>query len=233
MSSIKVKSFIISYIISFLYLFLFFENFIFSLLASSVSAFLARRIIYNFLLNKNNMEKRMMFREFLDIFNASILSGSNFYEALKSAREEMITMFTGKNPMCRAVDRLIRDLDNSLSVEEALESFSKDLAIDEVYIFCQSLSIGFKSGINIGKLVFDSKESITESIALNLELDKIISAGKREFLIIAFLPIAVLFVLSFTIGGSLNFIDYIIRIPMFLLIVFAVNLAYKIVNLEV
>lgn len=233
MNNIKVKSYMFAYIISFLYLFAFFQSLIFALPAAPLMAFFIKSIIYNFLLNRNNIEKRMMFREFLDIFNASILSGGNFYNSIKAAREELINMFTGKNLMCKSVDRLIWDLDNSLSMEEALNNFSADLDIEEARIFCQSLSIGLKSGMNIAKLVFNSKETITESIALNLELDKIISSGKREFMIIALLPIVVLFVLSFTISGALTFIDYIIRLPMFFLIVFAVNLAYKIVNLEV
>lgn len=234
MENIRVKvPLIISFLLLFIYSYLFFSSILISTIISIILSLAFKPIISNFFESKDKKLKRIMFREFLDIFNSNIISGLNFFSALKMSSIEINHLFTDKKYIIIFLEDMIKDIDNGKSMEEALIKFKERSRLEEIDIFVDSMVIALKSGIDISRITSNSKEMLTSSISLELELATISENSKRDFIIMSFLPLIILILLNITSARSLNIIDYIIRVPVFVLFIFSFYLGHKIVNLEI
>lgn len=179
------------------------------------------------------MKKRDMFRNFLDVLNASVASGSNFYQSIKDSTIEMSSFYSAKEFIVIELNNLLSNIDNGYTLENALELFRLKMDFEEASIFIDSLKIGLKSGMDIKEVIRNSKFSINEQIIVENEISLSLNNSKREFIIMIVLPIVILFLLNKTDARVLNFVDYIIRSVVFFMVILSIYMGEKIVKLEI
>lgn len=226
-------SYFISFIIFFIYSLTFFKNIFLAVLLSLIISLKAYLIVFQILMKNNLRTKRLMFREFLDIFNTNIIAGNNFYNSLKNTSIEIKNIFYEKIFIVKYLDNLILDIDNGNNIIDSLLNFKEKCDLEEVDIFVESIIIAVKSGLDISKMTDVSKDMLTENISLELEIATLVNNAKREFLIMTILPVIILFLVNFSNTQVLNFTDYIVRVPVFIIFLFSFYIGYKIVNLEI
>lgn len=229
----KIKAFIISTIIFFIYLQVFFNQILISIIISPIISIKFSSIIMNFFNEKDIKQKRIIFREFLDVFNTNILAGNNLLISFRNTHIELKTLFNEDNYIVIYLEELLIDIDNGKSIEDSLRIFEKKSELEEVSIFIDSLIIAINSGIDIFKISNISKEALTQNIALELEIDTIVNNSKKEFLIMTILPLVIIVILNASINEKITFADYIVRIPVFIVLLFSFVLGEKIVNMEI
>lgn len=228
-----IISYVASFTIFFIYSLIFFKNIFISIFLSTIISFKAYSIIFQVLSRNDLRTKRLMFREFLDIFNTNIIVGNNFYNSLKNTSIEIKNIFHDSIFIVKYLDDLILDIDNGNSIIDSMIKFKEKCKLDEVDIFVESIIIAVKSGLDISKITDISKNMLTENISLELEISTLVNNSKREFIIMTVLPLIILFLINSSTNQSLNFTDYIVRIPVFVLFLFSFYIGDKIVNLEV
>lgn len=233
MDRVKMKSFIITYIIIFLYAYIFFEKIILALLIAFFATFKLYTIVYEYLTRLNFKNKRIMFREFLDIINSNLISGQNLYQALDNTRLELKNLFSIDSEIVILTEKVLEDINNGFSMEDALLDFKNNINLEEANIFIDSLLISLESGINVSEVTYNAKEILNENISLELELSTITDNAKKEFLIMCILPMFVMLMLRMNNSGKLTYIDYLIRFPIFNLILLSFYFGNKIVNKEI
>lgn len=229
----KIKAYIISTIIFFIYLQVFFNQIFVSIIFAPIISIKFSKIIMNLFQNKDIKQKRIMFREFLDIFNTNILAGNNLIISLRNTHLELRSLFNEGNYIVEYLKDLLIDIDNGESIENSLRKFEKKSKIEEVSIFIDSLIIAVNSGIDISKISNISKDALTQNIALELEIDTIVSNSKKEFMIMTMLPLVIIVMLNISINEQITFADYIVRIPVFIVLLLSFVLGEKIVNMEI
>lgn len=234
---IKDKKILLSYlytfIVIFLYSYVFFSNIIISIIISAFISLKFYEVIYEFLDKMDLKSRRIMFREFLDIFNTNIISGHNFYDSIRKTSIEIKSIFDDNKYLIRYLDEFIIDIDNGNSLEISLKDFRDKLEMEEATIFIDSLIIGIETGINLSSITRISKNMLSENISLEFEIDTIVDNSKREFLIMTILPLIVLIMTNLTSNSELEILDYIIRVPIFAMFMLSFYFGNKIVNLEV
>lgn len=226
-------SFLISYIIFFVYSFIFFNSIFISIFLSFFLSLIFKNLIFELLDSREYKNKRILFREFLDIFNSNVISGENFYKSMKNTQKEMYAIFPEEEFINKNIKRINLDIDNGKNITEALLNFKYNMQLEDVDIFVDTLSIAIKSGINLSDVTQLSKDMLSENISLDIEISTIIDNSKREFIIMMILPLIVLIMTTVTTQRNTEFIEYIIRIPIFIIFIFSFYLGNKIVNLEV
>ncbi|MDO4604921.1 MAG: hypothetical protein Q4B23_02960 [Helcococcus sp.] len=229
----KIKAFIISTTIIFIYLQVFFDKVLVSIIFAPIISIKFSIIILNLFQNKEIKQKRIMFREFLDIFNTNIVAGNNLLISLRNTHLELKSLFNEANYIVQYLEDMLIDIENGKSIENSLKIFEKKSDITEVSIFVDSLIIAVNSGIDISKISNISKDALTQNIALELEIDTIVSNSKKEFIIMTMLPLVILILLNNSINEQMTFADYIVRIPVFIVLLFSFLLGEKIVNMEI
>lgn len=226
-------SFLISYIIFFVYSFIFFNSIFISIFLSFFLSLIFKNLIFELLDSREYKNKRILFREFLDIFNSNVISGENFYKSMKNTQKEMYAIFPEEEFINKNIKRINLDIDNGKNITEALLNFKYNMQLEDVDIFVDTLIIAIKSGINLSDVTQLSKDMLSENISLDIEISTIIDNSKREFIIMMILPLIVLIMTTVTTQRNTEFIEYIIRIPIFIIFIFSFYLGNKIVNLEV
>lgn len=229
----KIKAFIISTTIIFIYLQVFFDKVLVSIIFAPIISIKFSIIILNLFQNKEIKQKRIMFREFLDIFNTNIVAGNNLLVSLRNTHLELKSLFNEANYIVQYLEDMLIDIENGKSIENSLKIFEKKSEITEVSIFVDSLIIAVNSGIDISKISNISKDALTQNIALELEIDTIVSNSKKEFIIMTMLPLVILILLNNSINEQITSADYIVRIPVFIVLLFSFLLVEKIVNMEI
>ena len=174
-----------------------------------------------------------MFRDFLDIFNTSIMSGNNFYESMVATKDEITVLYDRNSKIAKAITELVENLDNGIIQNDALLIFGDSLGFDEARIFAQTMQMGLDSGMEIREVISITKDQLTDQINMELDIRTNLDSSKREFLIMMILPLIIITLLNLTNIRELNFMDYIIRMVVFGFIVFSFYLGELIVNLEV
>lgn len=227
----KIKAYIFTYIVMFLYSYVFFNNLIVSIVISGIISIKFYEIAYEYLLMNEYKNKRIIFREFLDIFNTNIISGLNFYESLKNTYLELCKLFSKEEKFNLLLADSLKLIDNGSQIDHALENIKNNMKLEEVNIFFETINIALNTGMNLSEITNASKDSLTENIALELELATITNNSKKEFIIMAVLPLVILTMVS--ISSDATRLDYLIRVPMFGLLMFALFLGNKIVNKEI
>lgn len=233
MDRVRVKSFIIAYIIIFLYAYIFFEKLILAILMAFFASFKLYSIVYDYLTRLNFKNKRIMFREFLDLLNSNLISGQNLYQALENTRLELKNLFSIDSEIVILIEKVLENINNGFSMEDALSDFKTNINLEEANIFIDSLLISLKSGINVSEVTYNAKEILNENISLELELSTITDNAKKEFLIMCILPMFVMVMLRMNNPGKLTYTDYLIRFPIFFLILISFYFGNKIVNKEI
>lgn len=223
----------LSFIIFFLYSYSFFRLYTVSILISSILSIKFKGLFLDFFDKKLLMKKRTMLKNFLDIMNGSVISGKNFYQSIKDCSQEISSYYGSKELISVELNNLISNIDNGYSMENALDIFKANMDFEEASIFVDSLKIGLSSGMDIKEIISNSKFAINEQILVENEISISLNNSKREFIIMIVLPIVILFLLNKTDPKVLNFVDYIIRTIVFMMVVFSIYLGEKIVKLEI
>lgn len=233
MKNKQILSYFISFFLVFLYTYIFFNSLVFSIIFSILVSIKFYKHIFEVFEKKNLRLKRIMFREFLDILNSNIISGENFYNSLKNTSKEIKNIFHDNTYLVKYLDDLVLDIENGKNISTALSDFKKRADLEEIDIFVDSIILSIQMGIDLSKIINNSKNMLSDNISLELELSTIVDNSKKEFLIMIFLPIFVLLLVNNSFIHGLRLSDYLIRVPVFISFVFAFFLGDKIVNLEV
>lgn len=228
-----IVSYSLSFLIFFLYALSFFRSYLISILLSAILSLKFKELFLEFFDKKQLMKKRDMFRNFLDVLNASVASGSNFYQSIKDSTIEMSSFYSAKEFIVIELNNLLSNIDNGYTLENALELFRLKMDFEEASIFIDSLKIGLKSGMDIKEVIRNSKFAINEQIIVENEISLSLNNSKREFIIMILLPIVILFLLNKTDARVLNFVDYIIRSVVFFMVILSIYMGEKIVKLEI
>lgn len=225
-------SYSITFIIFLFYSYVFFQKIYLSLLISSVVSLKMYKIILNYIEKNEIKRNRIVFREFLDILNTNIVSGYNLYLALTNTLQEIKVIFNKNSIIIKNLENLIINIDNGLNMAEALNEFKLKIDLEEANIFVDSTIIALETGMDISKIISISKDLISDNISLELEISLIVDNSKKEFLIMMILPLIILILLNVSNYRELSYLDYIIRIPVFILFIFSFDLGNRIIEME-
>ena len=229
----EIVSFMITFVIFYLYSEVFFQFFPLSI---GLAFFVSLRFykFFDSIYTKREMNKNIeVFREFLDIFSANIQAGQNLYYSLKNTDQELAYFFSGGTRVTQALKECCGAMDSGQSQQEALLDFAEKVQIKEAKVFVDTLLIAIESGISIKEITKNTKDALSEQIEIELEVGNHIDSSKREFIIMVILPIVILLALKFTNESSIGLIDYLVRVPVYLMILFAFDLGQRIVHMEV
>lgn len=229
---IKVKSYVLSIFLIFLYTYLFFNSIIFSFILSLLLCIKVKDIFLDFFNQKDKKLRRIFFREFLDFLNTNIVSGNNIIYSLKNTAVEMENIISSNNIFILKIKEILLDIENGETIENSLIKLANFIDIEEAKIFADSMKIGMEAGMNIAEIINISKNTLIESITLELEMETIINNSKKEFIIMTVLPLIIMFMLQYFMNNKLSYIDYIVRFFVFIIFLFSFYIGKRIIDME-
>lgn len=149
-----------------------------------------------FLYRKLLLERRrrrlvIQFRDMLESVSASLGSGRNVKDAFLGAYEEMQSQFGERAEIVEELYLIKIGMDSNVEMETLLEDFAKRSHDENVRNFADVFREANKRGGNIRKIIFETKNVISEKITVEQDIQTVISGKKNELNIMMVLPLIV------------------------------------------
>lgn len=206
---------------------------IINIISAVAAGVFASRIYVRYLIKRRKREFTLEFCDYLDAISSSLSCGKNSYEALLIANEDMHNLYSLNSPICVESGRVSNGLKSGRSIDELLTSMAERTASEDVRIFADVFSICNTAGGNLKQTVCDTKQTITEKIAIENEIATSLAAPKNELNIMAVMPIAITAALSILDNSSNETSMIVINTIAVFIFIGSYILGLKFVNIEV
>lgn len=163
------------------------------------------RIYFQFLRKQLilRQQKKLLleFKEWLFSLNSSLSSGYALENAITESMLELETLFGTKSFIYKEVSLIRNKLHLNIPLTDALNDFSLRSGLVDIHTFSQIISIAKTSGGNMINLIRNSSETIGEKIALQNQIQTMVSSSKYQLIIMAVLPLVIIKYVDFTQPG--------------------------------
>ena len=220
----KIKIFITTYLICFVICLIFYKNILLSMIMSFGSIFIYQRKCYE-KINQIKNEILYDFKEFINLFLSSTLSGNEPCKAFLCAYDEFVTISKNESFMLTLTNSR-KTIEMFNDFEQAIKDINEQYNIDEIERFYDSISIASMTMGNIASVVEDTVDIISERIQTQCEIEKIFFEKKYELKIMLYIPVLLYLILSVTASDFIgviysNIMGYIVLTLCLLLIISA------------
>lgn len=175
------------------------------------------------------------FCDYLDSVSTSLAVGRNGYESFLTAEEDMKELYRKDTPICYVSGKMAEGLRNGRSIPELLEELSEETECSSVQTFGEVYRICSNAGGNLKLIVGDTRNMLTEKIAVEQEIQTVLTGPKNELNIMVLMPLIILLSLRVMGGGLLDSGEDLFGVNLLVLGIFvgAYMAGRKIVNIEV
>ena len=145
----------------------------------------------NMLINRRRKELCMQFREMCISVSSVMAAGASINNALISAYEDMVRLYSNNGMICKEVDAIIKGMKMSIPVEKLFEKFADKSGIQDIRMFSEILNIAQRSGGDLIKVMKTTASNIGEKAEVEREIDTIISSKKYEQMVMNAVPFVI------------------------------------------
>lgn len=215
----------------------FYRSLIITLLAFPL-VILLMKIKEKELINKRKVLLQIQFKDVLVSVNSSIKAGYSLENAFCESFKD-ISMFHGEDSVISKELLNIRNgLSNNRSLISMLYELGKRSGIEDIKDFAEVLSIGKKTGGNIGEILDSYIRVAEEKVSVLEEIETIISAKKYEQKIMNGVPFFIIFYIELTTKGFFNclyqgLLGRIIMTMCLVLYLLSIYMSSRIVKIEI
>ena len=141
---------------------------------------------------------RKQFREMLASLSSSFSAGVNVVKAIGAAKNDMISQFGENSYIAVEMREIEAQMDNGISVYDALKEFSKRSGVEDIEDFANVFEICYLKGGNMQKVVRNTYDLIGDKIAINEEIETKLTSNKMQQKIMSVVPIVMIGFLRMT-----------------------------------
>lgn len=173
-----------------------YKNIIGSLLLSFVGVVLGNLEYKKYLLHKQNQMILQQFKDLLESLFNSYAVGKNTLDSFRSAKEDLTYQYAAGTFICQEVNIIVNGLEYGYSIETLLNDFSSRVNPNEIHDFVEVFNTVYRTGGDLKLLMLQSKELITQKIAVELEMLAVIHEQKQQVYILLAMPYMLLLMLD-------------------------------------
>ena len=157
---------------------------------------------------RHKVEKRKrdfldQFCDYLDSIATSLAVGRNGYEAFLTADADMRELYEAGAPICYASARLTEGLKNGRALPDLLAEMAEESECSSVRTFGEIYGICSTAGGNLKLIVGDTRNMILEKVAIEQEIQTVLTGPKNELNLMILMPLIILAALRLFGGGIL------------------------------
>lgn len=182
--------------------FLLYHHFVPELLLALLFGWYFRGAYVRYKVEKRKGEFLDQFCDYLDSIATSLSVGRNGYESFLAAETDMRELYGAGAPICYASARLTEGLKNGRSIPDLLQEMAELTDCSSVRTFGEIYQICSTAGGNLRHIVGDTRNMIIEKIAIEQEIQTVLTGPKNELNIMMIMPLVILAALR-VLGGGL------------------------------
>lgn len=178
------------------------------------------------------------FKAMMESLTTSLNAGYSLEYAFTVARKDLALLFEKNAYIFEELDRMISGLKMNLPLEQLLKDLGNRSGVDDIQNFANVISAAKRSGGNLMQIIGRTVNSISDKMAVEEEIETMITAKKLEEKIMMVMPYGMILYLRLCNGSFLNVLYHnalgIFIMTVFLILIYIANLwAAKIMEIEV
>lgn len=231
----RMIGFLIGFVIGFLAIYFFFGLLIPSVLVGVVIGVKSIPLYKKNIIQKNKKRLLLQFRDLLDSLNNSMAAGNNIPDSFTNAYEDMVNQYGENSYIADETLMIITGMNNGLNIEELLENFAERTHCEDIQDFCNTFNTCTRLGGNLKVVVNECKDTITQKIDIEMEIQTIIAGNKNQLNIIIVMPFVIIELMSlmgFTEIMAINVTTILVKVIALIVFVLAYLFGLKITKIE-
>lgn len=189
-------------------------------------------------LEAQKQELTLQFKAMIEALTTSLNAGYSLEHSFETARKDLLLVFDNKVSIFEELDIILSGLKMNVPLEKLLKDFGDRSSIDDIRNFANVVMAAKKSGGNLIRIIQKTVNSISDKIAVEQEIETLISAKKLEERIMMVMPYGIIFYLRVSNGDFLQVLYHnllgVMLMTAFLILIYAAELwAAKIMEIRV
>lgn len=189
-------------------------------------------------LEARKQELTLQFKAMIEALTTSLNAGYSLEHSFETARKDLLLVFDKKVYIFEELDIILSGLKMNVPLEKLLKDFGDRSGIDDIRNFANVVMAAKKSGGNLIRIIQKTVNSISDKIAVEQEIETLISAKKLEERIMMVMPYGIIFYLRVSNGDFLQVLYHnllgVMLMTAFLILIYAAELwATKIMEIRV
>lgn len=146
---------------------------------------------------KKEMEFRTQFQNSIQIVSSLLKAGYSVENAFRETEKELRPLYPQESRIRKEFERMKRELDMNLSVEQVLKNFAKRIQQEDVENFVTVFATAKRIGGDSIRILRDTVRMIAGKIETEREIETLLASKKLEFRIMCVIPLGIIFYMRF------------------------------------
>lgn len=190
------------------------------------------------LAKRRKQELSIQFKDAVLSVSANQKAGYSVENAFREAYRDMALLYGAESYICKELNYIAKGLDNNIVLEKLLFDFGVRSHVQDILQFADVFLIAKRSGGNMTEILAKTADTIEQKIAVDKEIQVLLSSKKMEQKIMNVIPFFIIFYIGITSKGFFDVMYHNlvgILIMTFCLIVYlaAFKISEKIVAIEI
>lgn len=167
------------------------------------------------LAKKRREELNTQFKDAVLSVSANQKAGYSVENAFREAYQDMAMLYGRESHICKELSYITKGLDNNIVLEKLLYDFGVRSHVPDILQFSDVFLIAKRNGGNMTEILSETADTIEEKLAVDKEIQVLLSSKKMEQKIMNVIPFLIIFYISITSKG---FFDVLYHNPIGILI---------------
>lgn len=190
------------------------------------------------LAKKRRQELNMQFKDAVLSVSANQKAGYSVENAFREAYRDMEMLYGRESHICKELTYIAKGLDNNVVLEKLLYDFGFRSHLPDILQFADVFFIAKRNGGNMTEILSGTADMIEQKIAVDKEIEVLISSKKMEQKIMNIVPFFIIFYINLTSKGFFevlyhNLIGIVIMTVCLSVYLAAFMISRKLVEIEV
>lgn len=137
---------------------------------------------------KKEQQFLVQFKEMIQTISSALNTGYSVENAFRECQKELGLLYSGRAPVMRETDILVRQLRMRIPVEQAMEEMADRTGLEDVENFAAVFVTAKRSGGDMIAIIRNTAEQIADKIDVHREIQTILAAKRYEFTVMSAIP---------------------------------------------
>lgn len=155
-------------------------------------------------LKEQKRQLTLQFKSMIESLVTSLNAGYSLESAFENARENLLLVYEKNAYIFGELGFILSGLKMNVPLERLLKDFGERSGIDDIQNFANVVAAAKRSGGNLIRIIQKTVNSIADKIAVEEEIETLITAKKLEERIMMVMPYGIIFYLRVSNGAFLE-----------------------------
>ena len=147
---------------------------------------------------------RVEFYDMLEAMSVSMRAGNPVLKALESAKEDLELIYSKDSDIIAELTIILERFRNAMPLSAAFEDFAERSGLEDVASFASVYATIEGKSSRADEIVRETQQIIADKMAIEMEIDTLMTAAKSEVSIMLLLPLVILGVIGYAGAGFMD-----------------------------